>query len=358
MFGKRQMKNNLLLSFVIGAFLPLHFVGQTLDPNKKYDVACVGFYNLENLFDTIDSPNTRDSEFTPTGEKEWNSVKYYQKLANLSRVIGEMGKEITPSGMAVLGVCEIENKAVLEDLVKTEAIKNRNYQIVHYNSPDRRGVDVGLLYQPSYFKLLASKSYTLHLPSDTSFRTRDQLLVSGELLGEKMHYIVCHWPSRSGGEARSAPLRMAAALLTKHIIDSLRTDDPLAKIIVMGDLNDDPKSASIKKGMQSGGNLSKLKPGQLFNASEEAYNKGVGTLAWRDTWNLFDQMILTPALVDLDSKFDDWGFYKFKVFNKPYLANKEGSFAGYPFRTYVGNTYQGGFSDHFAVYTVLVREHR
>jgi hypothetical protein len=358
MYIKRLLKNNLLLSFLLGLTFPLITLGQTLDPNKKYDVACIGFYNLENLYDTIDSPNTRDSEFTPAGDKQWNSKRYYEKLNNLSRVISEMGKEITPDGIAVLGVCEIENRMVLEDLVKTEGIKNRNYQIVHYDSPDRRGVDVGLLYQPKYFKLTGSKSYTLHLPADTSFRTRDQLLVSGELLGEKMHYIVCHWPSRSGGEAKSAPLRMAAALLTMHIMDSLRKEDPNAKIIVMGDLNDDPKSVSVKKGMRSVGNIAKLKPEQLFNASEDAYNKGIGTLAWRDAWNLFDQMIMTPALVDPNFTFSELSFYKFKVFNKPFLANKEGSFAGYPFRTYVGNTYQGGFSDHFAVYTILVREHR
>jgi hypothetical protein len=352
------MKNNLLLSFLIGIILPLCAIGQTLDPNKKYDVACIGFYNVENLYDTIDSPNTRDSEFTPAGDKQWNSRKYYEKLGNLARVIHEMGKEITPDGMAVLGVCEIENKAVLEDLVQTEAIRNRNYQIVHYDSPDRRGVDVALLYQPKYFTVTGSKSYTLRLPSDSTFKTRDQLLVSGELLGEKIHFIVCHWPSRSGGEAKSAPLRMAAALLSMHIMDSLRAEDPRAKIIVMGDLNDDPKSASIKKGMKSGGNINKLKSEQLFNASEEAYNKGIGTLAWRDAWNLFDQMIMTPALVDPAFKFETLSFYKFKVYNKPYLANKEGSFAGYPFRTYVGNTYQGGFSDHFAVYSILVREHK
>jgi len=180
-----------------------------------------------------------------------------------------MGTEISPDGMAVLGLCEIENRSVVEDLVKTSALKGKNYQIVHYNSPDRRGVDVGLIYQPKYFKVTNSKSYTLKMPNDTSFRTRDQLLVSGDLLGERIHFIVCHWPSRRGGETASAPLRMAASKLAKSIIDSLTAADPLAKVILMGDLNDDPKNKSITKGLGACGKIKKLKEGQLFNAADE-----------------------------------------------------------------------------------------
>lgn len=350
------MKNKLLLTTGLVLLIILNSTAQTLDPNKKFEVACVGFYNVENLYDTIDSPNTNDSEYTPTSEKKWNSARYNQKLNHLARVLSEIGTEMTPSGAAVIGLCEIENRAVLEDLVKTTAIKGRNYGIVHYDSPDRRGVDVAFLYQPAFFKVTNSKSYTLKMPNDTSFKTRDQLLVSGNLLGERFHFIIGHWPSRRGGEERSAPLRFAAAQLALSIMDSIRNEEPNAKIILMGDLNDDPKSKSIKKVLKGQGDVKKLKPENLFNASEDAYNKGIGTLAWRDAWNLFDQMIMTQALVDAAGTYNDLRFFKFKVYNKPYLATPEGSFAGYPFRSYVGNDYKSGYSDHFSVYSIFIRE--
>ncbi len=351
-----SLKNKLLLSLLIFGCIQHTLHGQALDPNKQFEVACIGFYNIENLFDTINTPGVKDEEFIPQGEKQWNSTKYYHKLKNNARVISEMGKEITPEGIAVLGLCEIENRSVLEDLVREESIRGKNYAIVHHDGPDLRGVDVALLYQPKYFKLSSSKSYPVLLANDTSYHTRDQLLVSGDLLGERIHFIVCHWPSRRGGETKSAPLRMNAARVSMHIIDSLRAADPSAKIILMGDLNDDPKNKSITKGLGAGGKLNKLKEGQLFNAADESYRKGIGTLAWRDSWNLFDQMIMTPALVDATATYPDFRFYKFKVFNKTYLTQAEGSFKGYPYRTYVGSEFKGGYSDHFPVYSVLIRE--
>lgn len=350
------MRNNLLLSLLTTLCLPCVITAQTLDPGKQFEVACIGFYNIENLFDTINTPHVNDEEFSPQGDKQWNTEKYHHKLKNNSKVISEMGTEISPDGIAVLGLCEIENRKVIEDLIHTSALKSKNYQIVHYNSPDRRGVDVALIYQPKYFKVTNSKSYTLTLPNDTSFRTRDQLLVSGDLLGERMHYIVCHWPSRRGGESASAPLRMAAAKLTRQIIDSLQTNDPNAKVILMGDLNDDPKNKSITKGLGACGKAKKLKEGQLFNAADESFRKGIGTLAYKDSWNLFDQMIISQPLLDATATYPDFRFFKYKVFNKTYLMQSEGNFKGYPFRTYIGNDFKGGYSDHFPVYTVLIRE--
>ncbi|MBT6440135.1 MAG: endonuclease/exonuclease/phosphatase family protein, partial [Flavobacteriales bacterium] len=162
---------------------------QTLNPDKSYEVTCVGFYNLENLFDTIVDPDTNkilQEDFTPKSSKQWNSKKYYSKLDNMADVISKIGvSKSVPDGAAVLGVCEIENKSVLDDLVAHEKLKNKNYQIVHYDSPDKRGIDVGFLYQPKYFKVTSSKSFTLTLPDNDHFFTRDQLLVSGELNGEK-----------------------------------------------------------------------------------------------------------------------------------------------------------------------------
>lgn len=349
--------NHIFFSLLLcSSFISVDGQAQVLDPQKQFEAACVGFYNIENLFDTLDTPHVLDSEFTPQGEKKWTSERYYHKLKNNAKVIGDMGKEFTPDGLAVLGICEIENREVVYDLVRTEPLKSKNYQVVHYNSPDRRGVDVALIYQPKYFTMTNSKSYTLHIPSDTSFRTRDQLLVSGDLLGERVHFIVCHWPSRVGGESKSAPLRMAAAKLSLHIIDSLQREDPSAKVLLMGDLNDDPSSKSVTKGLNAQGKLKKLKSGQMFNASTDSYNKGIGTLAWRDSWNLFDQMILTQSFLDVSATYEDLSFFKYKVFNKTYLAQSEGNFKGYPFRTYVGNEFQGGYSDHFPVYSVFIRE--
>ncbi|MCI5054786.1 MAG: endonuclease/exonuclease/phosphatase family protein [Flavobacteriales bacterium] len=327
---------------------------QKLDPDKKYDVACIGFYNLENLFDTIDTKDVKDTEFTPGGSKLWDSKRYYHKLENMSRVISEMGKKVTNSAPSILGVAEIENKMVLEDLINTDKLKSQNYGIVHYQSPDRRGIDVALLYRKDHFNVASSKKFPLESPSDPNFKSRDQLLVSGELFGEKVHIIVAHWPSRRGGEKRSMPKRILAAQLAKGIIDSLKLDDPKAKVIFMGDLNDDPNSPSVKKYMMATGNKKKLIGDALYNPMQEYYNKGIGTLAWRDSWNLFDQLIMTQSLLHDDPS--TFKYYGAKVFNQSYLQQSSGRFKGYPFRTFVGSDFKGGFSDHFPVYLFLIRE--
>lgn len=347
------------INLLIGLVATCSLTAQTLDSKKSYEVACVGFYNLENLFDTIvdeDVNKILTEDFTPNGPKQFTSERYHQKLENLSKVIADMGVETTPDGAAVLGVCEIENKQVLQDLVAMPNIAGRNYQIVHYDSPDRRGIDVGFLYQEKYFKLISSTSYPLHDPEEKEFYTRDQLLVTGELNGEKMHFIVAHWPSRRGGEKRSRPKRILAAELGLHIMDSIRKEDPNAKIIYMGDLNDDPTSYSMKKTMKTKGNIESVKEGDLYNAMENFYKKGIGTLAWRDNWNLFDQLVCSSPLIETGSDFSSYKFFKARVFNEPYLKQTSGSFKGYPLRTYVGPTWQGGYSDHFPVYLFLIKE--
>ncbi len=321
---------------------------------EKYQVACVAFYNLENLFDTIDQPDVRDEEFTPAGEKKYTSKVYHEKLANLSDVIAQLGTEVTPEGPVILGVAEIENRTVLEDLINQPKLKSKNYGIVHYDSPDKRGVDVALLYQKRHFQVLHSKKYKLTLPLDPTHPTRDQLVVNGLLDGDTITFIVNHWPSRRGGEKRSRPNRNAAAELSRHIIDSLLSRNANAKVILMGDLNDDPTSPSMIKYLKAKGNPKKLKPGELYNPMYEFYQKGIGTLAWRDAWNLFDQMVLTPAL--LNENNGGYYFKAAKVFNKPFLTQKEGRFQGYPWRTYVGPNYMGGYSDHFPVYLFLIKK--
>lgn len=336
--------------------LAVHFVACTQSKDKDYEIAAIGFYNVENLFDTIDTPGVRDREYTPTGANQWGTERYYEKLDRLSEVLALMAKETTPDGLAVVGLAEIENEEVIRDLINTERLKDRGYEIVHYDSPDKRGVDVGLIYQPKYYQVTSSKSYTLKIDGMENFFTRDQLLVSGNFLGERMHFIVAHWPSRRGGEKRSSPLREAAADLARSIIDSIQTaENGNAKIMFMGDLNDDPTNVSVRKNMRSVGKIEKVRPGEMFNPFEYFFKKGIGTLAWRDSWNLFDQIILTEALID-QSDFTNWTYYKAVVFNKPFLMQQGGRFEGYPYRSFAGGQYIGGYSDHFPVYLYILRE--
>ncbi len=322
---------------------------------KQYQVSCIAFYNLENLFDTIDTPDVNDIEFTPKGGYSWNSMKYNNKLENMSSAISQIGGKYSPNGPVVLGVSEVENKQVLEDLVKMPALKNANYGIVHYDSPDRRGIDVALLYNKEHFTPVKSSPHRLYMDNDTSFRTRDQLLVEGLLDGETIYVIVNHWPSRSGGEYRSRPKRVAAAALTKQIADSVLNVNKDAKIVIMGDLNDDPTNESCKKTLNAKKKPSQVKEGGLYNTSWSLFAKGVGSLAYRDSWNLFDQIIISYGLLNAESK-TGYKFWKAHIFNEDFLTQQDGRFKGYPKRTHAGGSYLNGYSDHFPSYIYLVKE--
>ncbi len=319
----------------------------------QYKSIAIGFYNLENLFDTLDTEGVSDKEFTPEGSKNWNTYKYYKKLENLSEVISQLG--VSGSGPEILGVAEIENKSVLEDLAKMPKIKAQNYQIVHFNSPDRRGIDVALLYNPTFFSVSNARNIALKIEEDTSFKSRDLLYVEGLLEGEKAHLMVAHWPSRRGGEKRSRPLRNQAGKVARQIFDSLLAEDSNAKALIMGDFNDDPLSPSIKKHLKSVGSKELMTKETLFNPMTSLYRKGIGTLAWRDAWNLFDQIIMTPGFIN-DENAQSYHYYGTKIFNKPFIKQFEGSFKGYPFRTYVGSTFMGGYSDHFPVYVYMIKK--
>lgn len=321
---------------------------------QSYVPACFGFYNIENLFDTLDTPEVRDTEFTPESSKRWNSQRYLEKLDNMARVINEIGSDVHPDGVFALGLSEIENREVIEDLIATAPLNERGYDIVHYDSPDKRGVDVGLIYQPKYFKVFSHKSYRLTIEGKDDFYSRDQLVVSGVLEKDTIHLLVAHWPSRSGGEKGSRPLRMAAGDLGRQIVDSLLDLNADAKILYMGDLNDDPVDPSVKRNLRTSADKRGAVKGKLYNPMGEMYKQGVGSLAYRDAWNLFDQIVVSPALVDENQK--GYQFYGARVHNPPYLKRQEGNYAGYPFRTFVGDNYIGGFSDHFPVYVILVRE--
>lgn len=342
---------------VIGFLLIWIFIfssGMFAQEKKEYKVGCIAFYNLENIFDTLDTPNVNDEEFTPEGVNKWNGEKYKKKLENMSTVISQIGNEMFPGGPAIIGVCELENRNVLEDLISTPALKSSKYAIVHYDSPDRRGVDVGMLYRTDFFRVTSSRSARLIMSEDTLFRTRDQLVVSGIFDGEEMHVIVNHWPSRSSGEKVSSPKRIAAAALTRSIVDSIYSTNPNAKIFIMGDLNDDPINASVTKVLGAKKNPDKLKTNDLYNPMYQMYKDGIGSLAYQDSWNLFDQIIVSAALVGKDKS--DFKFFKAKVFNKPFITQQSGQYSGYPLRTFAGGAYTGGYSDHFPVYVFIIKE--
>ena len=336
--------------FVVFVLFFYSFVLQA--QQHRYKIVTVAFYNLENLFDTINNPNVKDEEFTPQGSKQWTSGKYFHKLNNLADVISKIGVDKAQEPPAIIGVSEIENINVLKDLVNTKKLKSYHYQIIHYDSPDRRGVDVALLFRNEYFKVTDSKTYRLTIPDKPDFKTRDQLLVAGILDNEQIYLIINHWPSRYGGEKRSRPLRNAAANLCKHIADSLLVIDPEAKIIIMGDLNDDPDSPSLKKYLKITLDTTLLSKGYFYNPMITLYKKGIGSLAYRDSWNLFDNIILSPAFL----KHNGYYFYQAHVFKQNFMLNNEGRFKGYPFRTFVGNNFMGGYSDHLPVYMFLIKK--
>jgi hypothetical protein len=336
---------------------PLALFSQKEIKPEEYKVSAIGFYNLENLFDTLDSPTTNDADFLPGGRLAWNTEKYISKQKNMANVVGQLATDLTPDGLALLGVSEIENKKVLEDLVAQPELKSRNYQIVHFDSPDERGIDVGLLYQPKYFTLSGARSIPVPLKDPKTGAqdfTRDILYATGTFDGDKIHVMVGHWPSRRGGESASAWARKAAAGVCRHIVDSLLALDPNSKIVVMGDLNDDPNNKSVSEVLKAKGSTETLKKGELYNTMYDHFKNGNGTLAYRDSWNLFDQMIVSEGFVS--KKVGGWQLYKSHVFRQPWLLQKEGAFRGYPFRTFVGDIFINGYSDHLPVYLIFLKK--
>jgi hypothetical protein len=282
---------------------------------------------------------------------------YVEKVKNMARVVSDIGLEVSKNSPAIIGVSEVENRSVLVDLVNDPQLLNKDYGIIHYDSPDRRGIDVALLYQKALFQPISTSSHELFIYDDASrdrVYTRDQLLVTGKLEGDLIHIIVSHWPSRSGGEARSRSKRVGAAKLNKHIIDSLQAIDPYAKIFTMGDLNDDPTNASVKEVLNAKGKKEDVQLKGIYNPMEGLAKQGLGSNAYRDAWSLFDQIMVTKPLIEKD--YSSFRFYKAGIFNKQYLTNKKGRYKGYPFRSFSNGSFTGGFSDHFPVYVYVIKE--
>lgn len=343
------MKKYFLFCLIVAAFLRMQFPLAAQDASGRKAV-CVAFYNIENLFDTIDSPDTDDREFLPDGTNKWDGRKYRSKLENIAKVIGMIGEEMIPGGPGIIGLAEVENRLVLEDLIQTPPLRGKGYGIVHFDSPDYRGVDVAMLYKYSAFRVQHAVAVPMYMPGRERFRTRDQLVVSGLIDGEMVHVIVNHWPSRRSGPE----YRAAAASVTRRIVDSLDKAYKDAKIIVMGDLNDDPTDPSVANILGARGNKKELNPGDLFNPMLKLFRDGVGSLAYRDSWNLFDQIIVSQPFVDKSKR--GLKLHQTRVFTRKFLLNQEGQYAGYPFRTFAGGAYTGGYSDHLPVYIILVKD--
>lgn len=353
-----------LHTFIWGTILLFFLSGCASIPKKEtrakgkqsYSAYAVAFYNVENLFDTEDDPeNKGDNEFLPTGPYNWTEKKYQKKLDNLALVLSRLGREHTPVGPAVIGLAEVENRRVLEDLVARPQIADMGLDIVHVSSPDKRGIETALLYNPTLFKVESYRAYPYPIiDSLPHYRTRDQLLVSGILAGERFHVIVCHWPSRYGG-AKSSILREKAAEVTRHIVDSLITVDPRSKIVVMGDLNDDPNNKSVAEVLNAKEfKKDVLQPNDLLNVTWKPFGKGIGTLVYQNKWNLFDQLIISQSLIS--DKYETLGYWKLDIFNRPFLHTKEGKRKGYPHRTFEGSSFINGYSDHFPVVLYLLKK--
>ena len=344
---------------ILCCLITLSGFSQEEKKEKRFKIHTVAFYNLENLFDTVND-TTKIDEASPIMEMKANREEVYaKKVHNMARVIADIGSDVTGNSPAVIGVCEVENRQVLVDLVNDPLLIGRDYGIIHYESPDARGIDVALLYQKKLFRPISHSSHEVKIYDDNTRKrkqTRDQLLVSGELDGDLIHVMVNHWPSRSGGEARSRPKRVAAAKVSKRITDSLQSLDPYAKIFIMGDLNDDPTNDSVKKVLEAKSEKEDVGLKGIYNPYENMFTqKGYGTTAYRDAWSLFDQIMMTKPLLEKED-YSSFRFYKAGIYNKQFLTNPRGRWKGYPFRSFSDGGFSNGFSDHFPVYVYVIRE--
>lgn len=364
-----RIKNLIAVLFVLSSLIGANA------QQKKYIVRTVAFYNFENLFDTINNPNF-DEEWLPKGLQRWTSDKYKQKLENLSKVLMQIGtNDQQKDAPTFIGGSEIENRGVLEDLVKHPNIVKHDYGIVHFDSPDKRGIDVALLYQKKHFKPTSFINVPLiiyrgnnnekeketeedktdkdkiEVGKDNRVYTRDILLVTGFLDGEEINIMVNHWPSRSGGEKKSSPFREAAGRLSRKIMDSIYKVNPNAKIITMGDYNDGSYNKSIKEGIGAKLKKSEVKPFGIYNPFEQMAKDGHASLFYRDSGDIFDQIMVSETLIKSD--YSTYQYWKAGIYNKPFMIEKFGRYAGYPLRH---SENEIGYSDHFPVYIYLIKE--
>lgn len=336
------MRKNIWLFVVwIGIISSCTSVKSTL--RKEYTVVS---YNVENLFDTIDDPKIPDEEFLPESDKKWDNERYQKKLSDLVRVISEVNPKELPE---IVGLVEIENHAVLEDLIRTGEFKDRGYAIIHEESPDYRGIDVALIYRKDAFTEITHETLPVVFPDDPNFKTRDILHITGQVRHKTIHVFVNHWPSRIGGDEKTEPKRILAASVLKNKVDEILANDPKARIIIMGDMNDEPTNKSLKETL---GAQSPDSGAKLVNLMEPDDNSGLGTYFYNGNWNMLDNLVVSNEMIIgkrvriTDRKgsvfWNDWMIY----------TNKTGDRT--PNRTYAGSKYTGGVSDHFPVYFKMI----
>ncbi len=325
--------------------------------DKKFNVYAAGFYNLENLFDTCHDAGKNDYEYLPDGANRWTGLKYSHKLKNMARVLSEMGTDLLPMGCSFIGVSEVENARCLTDLCNQPPLKARNMKFCHIEGPDKRGVDCALLYNPRFFTVRNVKlvPYVYELPEDKDRATRGFLTVSGTLANEHVTVVVCHWPSR-GAESY---YRELAAKQVRMLKDSLLQDDPNVKVFVMGDLNDDPTNKSMTVELKCKSEIDKVGPQDMYNPwYNTLVKKRTGTLMYQGAWNLFDQIVMTPNLLNKKGKkdFSTLKFRNHEIFRRNYLFQKEGKYKGNTLRTHAGGAWLDGYSDHLPTIVYLMKE--
>lgn len=312
--------------------------------NNNSEIYTIAFYNVENLFDTTNDPLIHDNDFLPNSLKRWTPKRYQKKILKLGTVISKIGEENTTNAPIIVGLAEVENQKVLSDLVNSKNLVDENYSFVHFDSLDERGIYVALLYKPDVFKVDYSETFSVYLQNDMGYQdyTRDILLVKGQLNNENISIIVNHWSSRREGTKETEFKRIAAAKVVNSVIETLEKEDPNTKIIVMGDFNDNPNCKSL---------ILLEEESKLYNPFKTVWSRDNGSLNHRFQWNLFDQILFSTNFFDTNNSNLD--FKDAQVFNSKFLTQYEGKYKGQPFRTFVGNKYKGGYSDHFPIYIQL-----
>lgn len=351
-------------SFIVAALLLLMSLSASAQKTQQNYV--IGFYNLENLFDTYDDPVKNDSEFLPEGKNKWTQAKYEKKLHNMAKVIRSMADN-NKRWHTILGISEIENRLVIEDLVSQPEIADANYQIVHYDSPDRRGVDVALLYKPDQFTYLDSESIPFDFNSDIDFsdtdtsyfKTRDILMVHGLIAGEHFAFYVAHLPSRVGGKGGN--LRSRGAEIIYNHSREMEAKYPGIKIVAMGDMNDNPTDDSMAKYLHGQERLENVTPTEFYSPYISMLKAGYGSLCYQGVWSIYDLELVNYNLAHAP----DGGLkiqpvtknhgkeYYGVVFKRPWMTTQKGQYKGYPFRTFSNGAFVGGYSDHYPTYIVV-----
>jgi len=343
------------LFFVIAAVFLL-CAAYTVAQDRKLIVHAVCFYNLENLFDTCHDVHKNDYDFLPEGSFNWNANKYTNKLANMSRAICDLGTDKLPYGASIIGVSEVENDKALDDLMAQPSMQKRGYKYIHIEGPDKRGVDCALIYNPKAFQVTKyfHKPYVFE-NGDTARQTRPYLCVQGKLAGDNLTVIVCHWPSRASENI----FREYAGKQVRALTDSIHQADPTQHIMVMGDMNDDPDNTSMAKYLGARRKMKDVGEGDFYNPWWDVLRKrGQGTLSYQGAWNLFDQIVCSRNMLDLNGtkEYKELTLYGYHIFKRDYLIQQDGKYKGSPKRTHASGVWLNGFSDHLPTVTYLVKE--